>query len=73
MFVVGTALRRQNGDTFTPYWPVVHENPDTGLSTAPVNEGADRESAQKIADALNAAATLAPPPVPPTPPPTTVT
>jgi hypothetical protein len=72
MFVVGTAQRRQDGDTFTAYWPVIFENPDTGLSTSPVGEGADRDTAQKLADQLNAASTPAPPATPPGPP-TTVT
>lgn len=58
MFVVAPAARTVADPSkpaeFTVAWPVVFENPDTGLNSSVITRSDSREAAQKQADNLNA-------------------
>lgn len=58
MFVVAPAARTVTDPAkpteFTIAWPIVFENPDTGINSSVIARSASRDAAQKLADALNA-------------------
>ncbi|OIN79352.1 hypothetical protein [Mycobacterium malmoense] len=57
MFVVAPAARSVADPAkpaeFTVAWPVVFENPDTGLNSSVITRCGSREAAQQLADDLN--------------------